>query len=48
MEPWVLGAVIKPFVALALFLAAAIVARVITRLIPEGRLKRLLLRRVGP
>lgn len=48
VEPWLLGVVLKPLV---LFLLCALVLyparRAIIRWLPEGRLKRVLLRRVN-
>lgn len=48
MDNWLVGLAIKPFVALVLFLVAAVLARAITSRMKDGKLKRLLLRRVGP
>jgi len=48
MEPWQLALLIKPFGILGFWLLAAVIARVIMRRIPDGRVKRLLSRRVGP
>ncbi len=47
-EMWMLGLVFKPAIAFVFFLVAAILARLILRLIPNGKLKKLLSRRVGP
>ena len=38
---------LKPFIALVLFVFAAVLGRVILSLIPEGRIKRLLQKPVG-
>ena len=38
---------LKPFVALFLFVGAALLGRLILRFIPDGRLKRLLQKPVG-
>ena len=43
-----LAVLLKPFVALVLFFVAAVLARAITGRMKDGKLKRLLLRRVGP
>lgn len=48
MEPWQLALLIKPFGIVIFWLVAAVIARVIMRRIPDGKLKRLLSRRVGP
>jgi hypothetical protein len=39
MPDWI-AIVLRPFAALALFLSAVYLARAITRLIPQGRVKR--------
>lgn len=39
---WVIALVLKPFVALALFVFAYLVAQLLSRAIPEGRAKALL------
>ena len=38
----------KPFLAFAILVVVAIIARLVMRAIPEGRVKRLLSRRIGP
>lgn len=48
MQNWQLALLIKPFGVLAFWLVAAVVARYLMRLIPEGKWKRLLSRRIGP
>ena len=42
MSPTFLSLLLRPFFNVLLFLGAAVLARVILRFIPEGRLKRLL------
>ena len=47
MEPWQIAIVLKPFALLVLAVFVLIPARIAAeRLIPEGRVKRILLRRV--
>ena len=47
MEPWQIAIVLKPFALLVLAVVVLIPARLAAqRFIPEGRIKRLLLRRV--
>jgi hypothetical protein len=48
MDNWMIGLFLKPFVALFFFVIAALLARAITSRMKDGKLKRLLLRRVGP
>lgn len=47
-ENFLLAMAIKPFVAFVLILAASLLGRWILGKIPDGKLKRLLSRRVGP
>ncbi len=39
---WALALVLKPFVALVVFFLAMLLARLVGRWIPEGRIKRVL------
>jgi hypothetical protein len=39
---WVIGLVIKPFAAVAFFVLAYLLARLLARTIPDGRIKALL------
>jgi hypothetical protein len=48
MQNWQLALLIKPFGVLAFWLVAAVIARLVMRMIPDGKIKRLLSRRVGP
>lgn len=48
MKPLFWGLLLKPFIAFAFFYVAAVAAHFVLKLIPEGRLKRLLTRRIGP
>lgn len=48
MDNWLLALALKPFVALVLFLAAALIARAINKRMKDSRLKRLLFRRIDP
>jgi len=48
MENWQIALLVKPFGAVIPWLVACYLARLIMRKIPEGKLKRLLSRRVGP
>lgn len=48
MEPWQLALLIKPFGIVIFWLVAVLIARVLMRYIPDGKVKRLLSRRVGP
>lgn len=48
MEPWQIALLIKPFAFLAYFAIIWCLAKFLTWLIPAGRIKRLLLRRIGP
>jgi hypothetical protein len=48
MQNWQLALLIKPFGILAFWLVAAVIARLVMRMIPDGKIKRLLSRRVGP
>lgn len=47
LERFALAMLIRPFVALVVFLIAAYVARLILRFIPNGKVKSFLTRRVG-
>ncbi len=47
-DGFLLAMTIKPLVAIAFFLVAAILGRLILSMLPEGKLKKLLSRRVGP
>lgn len=48
MEPWAIALLIKPFALLVLFVLVLYPARwAVQRYLPDGKLKRLLLRRVG-
>lgn len=47
-EGFFIALLLKPFVLIVLFVAVAVLARLIMSRIPEGRLKRLLAKRVGP
>lgn len=47
-ENFLIAMAIKPLIAIVFFVFVAILARLILRALPEGRLKRLLSRRVGP
>lgn len=42
MEPWMWAVFLKPFVALAFFLLAWVIAQLLRRYIPEGKIKRVL------
>ena len=44
---WLLAVALKPLVLLLFFLFVAVLARLIGKLIPEGKLKRLLFRRIN-
>jgi hypothetical protein len=48
MENWQIALLVKPFAIVGFWLVAAVVARLVMRLVPDGKLKRLLSRRVGP
>ncbi len=48
MENWQIALLVKPFGAVLPWLVACYLARLVMRKIPEGKLKRLLSRRVGP
>jgi hypothetical protein len=48
MEPWLIGVVLRPFAALVLFgLIALPIRMVLYKFLPDGWLKRLLLRPIG-
>jgi hypothetical protein len=47
-ETFFLALAVKPFVAFVVMLVAALIARAILVKLPEGKLKSLLSRRVGP
>lgn len=47
-ETFALAMFLKPFVAVVFLLIAVYLSKVILRFIPEGRVKRLLTRRIGP
>jgi hypothetical protein len=48
MEPWQIAILIKPFVALAFFgLIVLPIKMLFERVLPEGRIKRLLFKRIG-
>lgn len=42
MEPWLIALILKPLAAFVLLFAGAVLARALLKLLPEGRLKRLL------
>ncbi len=46
--PWLVALVVKPFVAVAFLVPVVIAGRLILRALPDGPLKRVLSRRVGP
>lgn len=47
-EGFFMAMLLKPFVMIVLMLVVMILARLIMSRIPEGRVKRLLSRRIGP
>ena len=49
MEPWQWAIYLRPFVLLAVILLVCLPIRLAAqRYLPEGKVKRLLLRRIGP
>lgn len=48
MKAWQIAILVKPFAALGFWLVAVLIGKLVMRLVPEGRIKRLLSRRVGP
>lgn len=48
MPDWLIALAIKPVVFLAIMIPVTLLGRWTLRRMPEGRLKRLLSRRVGP
>ena len=48
MSDFAIAMLVKPLALLALFIPAVLLGRLVMRRIPEGRVKRLLARRVGP
>ncbi len=48
MPEWLIGFILKPLIAVPIFVGVALLARAIHRRMPDSRLKRLLFRRIGP
>jgi hypothetical protein len=47
-ESWLIAMAVRPLIAIAFLVVVALLARLILSKLPEGKLKELLSRRVGP